>query len=125
VLCASIWDIAQKPFGTLFSAFEQYMLLWGVLLALSFSGLCTLVHGRGHKWLLRGAAVVVALYLVLMFLISSDWAFHSGTHDYLLYSILATAFLFCVLTFVIAGMQPNPGVHTDAQDRGAPVTPTR
>jgi hypothetical protein len=122
VLCASAWDIAQKPLGTLFSSFGQYTLVWGMLIALAFSGFWTLLDGPGYKWLLRGASIVVAVYMVLMFLISSDWGFHGGAHDYVTYSVLAAVFLFCVVTFIIAGMQPNTTPHSDARDVPAPAS---
>jgi hypothetical protein len=48
-----------------------------------------------------------------MFLITSDHGFHGGDHDYLTYSILGAIFLFCVFTFIVAGMQPNNALLTD------------
>ena len=119
VLAWSIWDLAQKPFGP-FSAYPQSFLLWAVLLGFMFAGFWGVIEGPGSKWLLRLAAVLVALYVVLMLLITSGHAFHGGEHDYLSYGILAAIFLFCVFTFVVAGMQPNNTIERDGLQAARP-----
>ena len=119
VLAWSIWDLAQKPFG-LFSAYPQSFLLWAVLLGFMFAGFWGVIQGPGSKWFLRLAAVLVALYTVLMFLISSDHGFHGGEHDYVAYSILGALFLFCVFTFIVAGMQPNSTIERDGPQAARP-----
>ena len=98
-LVAHIWNSVHTDFISL----SYYVVSWGSLLALALCGFWYLVNGPGAKWLLRVAAVLVALYVGLMFLISSGNAPFYGGHHYPMYAVMAAAVAFCVLTVFIAG----------------------
>ena len=116
VLAASIWHSAQEPFGP-FNWYPQYFVLWALLLVFVFAGLWGVIDGPGNKWLLRLSAVLMALYAVLMLLITSG---HGGDHDYIEYGMWGVIFLFCVFTFIVAGMQPNSTIERDGPHAARP-----
>jgi len=86
-----------------FIRLSYYVVVWGFLLTLALCGFWFLVDGPGAKWVLRAAATVVALYVILMFLISSGDAPFYGGHDYSLYAYMAAGVAFCAFTFYVAG----------------------
>lgn len=99
LLVAHIWNSLQTDFISL----GYYAVSWGALLILALCGFWFLVDGPGAKWLLRIAAALVALYVGLMFLISSGNAPFYGGHDYVMYAVMALAVAFCVFTVLVAG----------------------
>jgi hypothetical protein len=99
LLVAHIWMSVRQEFISL----SYYAVVWGSLLALSLCGFWFVIDGPGAKWLLRAAATVVALYVILMFLISSGNAPFYGGHNYFLYAYMAAGVAFCVFTFYVAG----------------------
>jgi hypothetical protein len=86
-----------------FLSFGYYFAVWGGLLAISLCGAWFLIGMPGAKWVLRTAAVAVALYVALMGLVASSNApFYSG-HDFVFYGYVALVVAFCVATYFIAG----------------------
>jgi hypothetical protein len=94
-----IWSDLQGSFLSL----SYYVVLWGSMVVLALSGFWFLIDGPGAKWVLRGAAGVVTLYTVFIFLIASGEAGRAGEHNYLMYSLMVVVVAFCAFTFFIAG----------------------
>src|SRR5262245_42728859 len=86
-----------------FISFGFYFAVWGGLLGLSLCGGWFLVGMPGAKWVLRVAVIAVALYVALLFLITSSNAPFYGGHDFLLYVYLGLVIAFCAASCFIAG----------------------
>ena len=93
------WNSAHSEFVS----FAYYVVAWGGLLAVALCGAWFLVGMPGAKWVLRAAAVVVALLVVLNGLIAWSNAPFYGGHDVVLYNYLVLANVFCAVTYFIAG----------------------
>ena len=86
-----------------FIGFAYYFVSWGGLLALTLCGAWFLIGMPGAKWVLRVAAIAVALFVGLNGLIAfSNAPFYAG-HDFVLYGFLMLAVAFCVASYLIAG----------------------
>jgi len=99
LLVGHIWNSVQTDFVSL----SYYAVSWGALLGLALCGFWFLVEGPGARWALGIAAVVVALYVGLMFLITSGNAPFYGGHDYLVYTVMAAGVAFCAFTMFVVG----------------------
>jgi len=121
IVVAWIWMIAplgllalhiSQSMQTEFIRLSYYVVVWSSLLALAVCGFWFLIAGPGAKWLLRAAALLVALFVAINFLIAWDYGGAQGNHDLGLYSIMCAVVSFCALTAVVAGMQPNPSIQS-------------
>lgn len=99
LLVANIWVSVHEDFISL----GYYVVVWGSLLLMSMCGFWFIIDGPGAKWALRAASTVVALYVILMFLISSGSAPFYGGHNNLLYAYMLAGVLFCIFSFYVAG----------------------
>jgi hypothetical protein len=86
-----------------FAGFAYYVAAWGGLLLLALCGVWFLIGMSGAKWVLRVAAVIVALFVVLIGLIAWSNAPFYGGHDVVFYVYLVLAVAFCAVTYFIAG----------------------
>jgi hypothetical protein len=86
-----------------FLRFAYYFVVWGGLFVLALCGAWFLIGMPGAKWVLRTAAIAVALYVTLLGLIASSNApFYDG-HDFVLYACVALVVAFCAATCLVAG----------------------
>ncbi len=99
LLAYAVWSAVH----TEFLSFTYYFFVWGGLLALSLCGAWFLIGMPGAKWVLRFAALAVALYVVLNGLIAWGNAPYYGGHDFLLYGYLALVVAFCGASVYVAG----------------------
>jgi hypothetical protein len=86
-----------------FLGFAYYFVVWGGLLALALCGGWFLIGMPAAKWVLRVAAIAVALFVALNGLIASSNAQFYGGHDFEFYGYIALAVAFCIATYLIAG----------------------
>jgi len=86
-----------------FISVAYYAVAWGSLLVLALCGFWFLIGGPGAKWILRIAAVLVALYVGLLLVITSGNAPFYGGHDYVGYTFMTLGVAFCVFTILISG----------------------
>jgi hypothetical protein len=111
-----IWQSVHSEFVR----FSYYAFVWCSLLALAVCGFWFLIGGPGGKWLLRAAAILVALFVLLNFLLAWGHGGAHGNYDYTLYATLAAIVAFCGVTVVVAGMQPNPTIERDGPQAARP-----
>lgn len=87
-----LWTDIHAPFLN----FEYYIVSWTSLLFLALCSAWFLIGMPGAKWVLRAAAILVALYTVLIALLTE------GGASVAIYASFAAILLFCVATIALA-----------------------
>jgi hypothetical protein len=87
-----LWTDFHMPF----LSFEYYIVSWSSLMFLALCGAWFLIGMPGAKWVLRAAAVLVALYTLLIALLTE------GGASVAICASVAAILLFCVATIAIA-----------------------